>query len=169
MPRGAVPPATTIFIELHESDDSELLIELYLWVPCYPLQHQKLAPIHHDCTAQRVYMDSCGKHCTYDKFKSIINDKIAATGSYIELCTPYSDNHTTIILNDSSASHPHHNSQHHTSTHHHNSHKQSHILPWLTAAGALIIMIAISSYLYTQYRRHQYQQLPEYQQYPSAE
>lgn len=122
MPLGAIPPATTLFIELHEIHNT-LYVEFYLWIPCYPVRHGRLDPIEHNCRAKQVYMKSCDKECTYEQFRTIIQNKISDTGNYIQLCAPYNnvdhdnDNsnnvvNNTIISAEKHSSQSHHHSQH---------------------------------------------------------
>lgn len=172
MPRGAIPPATTLFIELHRDAQAELYVEFYLWTPCYPLRHHKLAPIEHDCTAKRVHMQSCGKHCTYKQFQGIIAEKIQRTGSYIELCTPYN---TPQTASNQSAAQSQHNSEQVRSTttrhtHHHTPHTANRTAVWPYAVGVLAAILAILAaiYLYTHtMARHDYQTINE--PYPHVE
>jgi len=116
MPRGAIPPATTLFFELHEHDnehtieryDTELFIEAYIWYPCYPvIKHSdgtaSLGNIQHDCLAHHVPINDCFDYvdvehdkqhnksraynrCTYDAFKRMIGSRINKTGTYLDLC-----------------------------------------------------------------------------------
>ena len=151
-----------MFIELHESDDHTLYVEFYLWTPCYPLKHHKLAPIHHDCTAKRVYMKSCDKQCTYQQFQSIINSKIQATGTYIDLCTPYNtpiDRTNTNITQSNQQQYTVLHSTHHTS----HQHKHTPIWPWLIGVSAAVLALGVAIYLYRQFiARNEYNSLDEY-------
>lgn len=100
VPKGAVPPAATLFFELHRRSPSESpYVQVHMWVPCEFYQYNnsdyRQSAQQNDCNARQLTIRGCGAQCPLERFIDLVNQRIAGVGGdYVTLCSADTQLHT---------------------------------------------------------------------------
>lgn len=85
-PRGAIPPATTFFLELKNGSEG-LYVDFLLWHPCNEAADPASWPGSMGyCEPTLLPMGDCPLHCPLPQFRALIEHRIKRTGSWQQLC-----------------------------------------------------------------------------------